>query len=94
MTEPEEHIDENPPLGPSLRHLRLRLGLRLKDVAPVAGRGASWLCNVEAGRYQPTLDELRALLKELDIAERKRHAEAKTILKVLAVLDKSQRGAA
>lgn len=55
--------------GAKLRHYRLLLGLKQRQVATVVQRDRSWLAHVERGDYIPNLEQLYTLAKFLNIPQ-------------------------
>lgn len=54
-------------LGTTITRLRKERGLKQKDVAEGAGIAASYLCNIENGFGNPTLDVLELICATLDV---------------------------
>ena len=55
-------------LGADLRALRKARGLTLSDLAEILGRSVGWLSQVERGKSDPSITDLRHISKALDIS--------------------------
>lgn len=54
-------------LGTEVRRLRLGMGISQTALAKQLHKSRSWLCKIESGDLQPSLDAARDLLRALPI---------------------------
>lgn len=64
------HSDPSQPqsLGADLRALRKARGLTLVELAEVLGRSVGWLSQVERGKSEPSVTDLRGMAAALDVS--------------------------
>ncbi len=64
------HSDPSQPqsLGADLRALRKARGLTLVDLSDMLGRSVGWLSQVERGKSDPSVTDLRSIAKALDVS--------------------------
>lgn len=54
-------------IGKNIRNLRKSKGIKQKDIAKQAGISNSFLCDIEAGRNQPSISTLLRIADALEI---------------------------